>query len=92
MLSLNFILGKREREPIHRIKIDIHPYRYSLFERGEGTLDFPYLKKNQFSYKTDRDFEQPIGKLYKGDIVDNEEYTLYQQQSGPTLVKRNKHK
>lgn len=92
MLSLNFILGKRERKPIHRIKIDTHPYRYSLFERGEGTLDFPYLKKNQFSYKTDRDFEQPIGKLYKGDIVDNEEYTLCQQQSGPTLVKRNKHK
>lgn len=91
MLSLNFILGKREREPIHRIKIDTHPYRYSLFECGEGTLDFPYLKKNQFSYKTDRDFEQPIGKLYKGDIVDNEEYTLYQQQSGPTLVKRRKY-
>lgn len=72
MSSVNFILGKREIKPIDRIKLDTYPYRYSRLENGEGSEEFPYRKEGQFSYKTDRDVRQEVGKLYKGVIEDDD--------------------
>lgn len=86
MTSVNFILGKRERKPIDRIKLDTYPYRYSRLENGEGNETFPYRKSGQYSYKTDRDFEQEVGKLYKGVIEDED--ILQKEQSRTALTKK----
>ncbi len=84
MYSVNFILGKGERKPIDRIKLDTYPYRYSRLENGEGNEMFPHRKNGQPSYKTDRDITQPVGKLYKGFIEDED--ISKQQETG--LIKK----
>ena len=73
MSIVSLILGKKVREPIKRIKTESYPYRYSRYEVGEDNELFPYRTgKGQASYKTDRDFQQVVGKLYEG-VVDDEE-------------------
>lgn len=64
-LSVNMILGKKEKT--RNIFYEENPYRYSRSEIGEGDNRFPYKGKNSPSYKTNRDFEQEIGRLYKGE-------------------------
>ena len=89
MTIVNLILGKREREPIERIKTDTYPHRYSRSEIGEGTENFPYRTgKGQASYKTDRDFQQAVGKLYTGTVDDDDILQQKQNESGPRLVKK----
>lgn len=63
-LSVNMILGKKEKTK--NIFYEDNPYRYSKSEIGEGNSRFPYKSENLASYKTSRDFEQAVGRLYKG--------------------------
>ena len=94
MMSINFILGKREREPI--------PKRTSLHHvahwEGEGVSRPPisptghpttyYANTKIFSRRTERDDNQPVGELYKGVIEENEEGILRQEEKGLRLVKK----
>lgn len=74
MLSVNFILGKRVREPITpphskdkpRVYCEINPYAQVAEERK---LHYHNSTKI-FSFRTDRDDTQAVGKLYKGYIED----------------------
>lgn len=71
MLTVNFILGKRERQ-------SIKPRIASELETLSHWEINPYCPKNvhyyanakQFSFKTERDKTQAVGKLYKGYVED----------------------
>lgn len=72
MLTVNFILGKRQREEIKPLitesgtplsRSETTPYR-----RPENV--HYYANAKQFSYRTERDNTQAVGKLYTGSVDD----------------------
>ena len=78
MPTVNFILGRPERQPFEKKN---YPKPVALWE-GEGVTHPPigptghpvtyYANANIFSVRTARDYEQVVGKLYTG-IVDDDE-------------------
>lgn len=77
MPSINFILGKPERQQIQSSKSNSRPVAYSegdgVFRPPVGPTGHPttyYANAKIFSKRTERDETQVVGKLYKGYIDD----------------------
>lgn len=66
MSFVNLILGKREREPIRTKK---YPKPIARSEDVKYTTDCRF-QTPPCSARTARDYEQAVGRLYKGDIED----------------------
>lgn len=70
MPTVNFILGKRESEVISKR----NPSRPIAHWEGDSTIQTHlttyYANAKIFSYRTERDDTQAVGKLYKGTIDD----------------------
>lgn len=72
MPSVSFILGKREQEVIKplipKCKKSLSYSEITPYHRLENV--HYYANAKQFSFRTERDETQAVGKLYKGYIDD----------------------
>ena len=70
MLSVNFILGKRERQAIS-VKSTSRPVaHWEQNAASQPKLTTYYANAKIFSFHTERDETQAVGKLYKGTVGD----------------------
>lgn len=65
--SVSFILGKREREPINPIANKDRPTaRWEGHSSHHPAYMHYHNDPRDYSFRTDRDYTQAVGKLYKG--------------------------
>ena len=70
MLSINFMLGKRARQPISSKSIGRPVSHWEQNAAPQPKLTTFYANAKIFSFHTERDETQAVGKLYKGSVDD----------------------
>ncbi|MDO5401058.1 MAG: hypothetical protein Q4F17_08775 [Eubacteriales bacterium] len=70
MLSVNFILGKRERQTIFEKSTPRPVAHWEQNAVSQPKLTTYYANAKIFSFHTERDETQAVGKLYKGTVGD----------------------